>query len=480
MSFLNKEVVQRFYTYIDNLVEKNFLLNAANGKTQTLKSYSDDDLHETINQIIASVDLYSPPGLAGFICDELAKIEKRELRELRPVSALTLISAACRNRQGFNTKKLNLMFLASAETAYGKEAHQEFIKEILLRTGSQNIMCTTPRSDKAFYTELAKTGGSLYILDEAHSFFDSATSCKASSYQADMIKMILELNTSGLLLFPENIKKEILNEFNSLIKNLNKKDALDHDEADELKYLNLAGKWVKNGWSKPYVGFIGFATPDNLERIISPQHIASGLLGRFIYLRSSGKAGELTNDPFLNQQPEARISEDLVALFKQINESDDAITLAPDAQHLLSLVLKYLELDSVRNHRKLGGLYRRGIERISQISSLLAMDTGVITGEMASYATAMFLEHVKVCEEALNRASAGHDENILDRAHAVVLDILKSAPQTKGLVANQLVRRSADIRKKRETHEKYEYVVLNKLVEAKNLVEKDGKYALPV
>lgn len=83
-----------------------------------------------------------------------------------------------------------------------------------------------------------------------------------------MIKMILELNILGLFFFLENIKKEIFNEFNFLIKNLNKKDVLDYDEVDELKYLNFVGKWVKNGWLKLYVGFIGFVIFDNFERII--------------------------------------------------------------------------------------------------------------------------------------------------------------------------------------------------------------------
>lgn len=477
MKFLNNGLLGQFLNNVVNFVGDKS--SQSNGTFPAFNRHSVDVLHQQISQIIESVDLYSPPGLAGVICDELAKIEKRELRELRPVTALTLLSAVCRNRKGCNTKKLNLMFLASAETAYGKEAHQEFIKEILVRIESKNIMCTTPRSDKAFYIELAKTGGALYILDEAHSFFNSAISNKASSYQADMMKMILELNTSGLLIFPENIKKEILDAFYSQMKVLNNKTDLNSDDVEDLEYLKLASEWVKGGWPKPFVGFIGFSTPTNLDKIISPQHIASGLLGRFIYLKSSGKAGELTHNPFLSEQSETTISEGLIASLSQISNSDDPISLSPDAKHLLSLVLAYLESDSVRNHEMVGALYRRGIERISQISSLLAMDTGVITAEMASYATAMFFEHVKVCEKALNGASASHDEIMLDRAHAIVLDILKSAPQKKGLVANQLVRRCADIRKKRVTHEKYEYVVLNKLIDAKNLVEKDGKYALP-
>ena len=478
MNFIKNEYLKKLHSFAINLVKNNETSIIKGVKNLAPVVVSDKDLQDAISKIINSVDLYSPSGIAGVICDELAKVEKRELKELRPVSALTLISAICRNRKGFNTKKLNLMFLASAETAYGKEAHQQFIKEILVLIGSENMMCTSPRSDRAFYIELAATGGSLYILDEAHSFFDCATSGKASAYQADMMKMILELNTSGLLLFPENIKRDILDGINARIKVLDKKSDLNSDEENELGYMKTVINRVKNGWPNPFVGFVGFSTPSNLNKIVSPKHIESGLLGRFIYLNSTDKSGELTYDPFADVRIETSISEQLIDRIKRISNSDDEISLSTDAQQILSLALKYLELDSVRNHPKLGGLYRRGVERISQISSLLAMETGVIDAEMASYAVAMFFTHVRVCEEALNGTSINHDEIILDRAHAVVLDVLKSSPQKKGLVANQLVRRCADIRKKRATHDKYEYVILNKLVEANNLVEKEGMYAL--
>lgn len=451
-----------------------------NVEGQSSEMDTEEGLREKIESAVRKVDLYSPPGIAGEICEAIAEFEKRELKELRPVSAMTLISAICKDRTGFNTRKLNLMFLASAETAYGKEAHQDFIKICLVAVGQGGMMSTDPRSDKSFYVELAKTGGSLYIIDEAHTFFEGVTSGKASTHEAAMMGMILKLNTSGLLLFPGTIKKEILNEFKSAIEILTNKEALSSSEEEELEFLHHALSLVASGWPTPYVGLVAFSTPDNLNNIVQPEHMASGLIGRFIYLRSSGKAGNLTNDPFLDPKPDAKVPEELIARLRKMKESDDEITLSKDARQLLSLTLRYLELDSVRNHRKLGALYRRGVERISQICSLLAMEKGEITAEMASYAIAMFFEHVKVCEEILDGVSKKHDEMLLNRVRAVVQDILRVGPVQKGLVANKLVKRCAEIREKRETHKRFEYVILEKLVDANILIEKEGNYALAV
>ncbi|MAF43485.1 MAG: hypothetical protein CMI54_04850 [Parcubacteria group bacterium] len=439
---------------------------------------SSEVLNEKIERLKQSVDLYSPPGIAGDICNELAKCEKRDLKELRPISALTLLSSICRERCGYNVKKLNLMFLASADTGFGKEAHQNFIKEVLVKIGSEDLMSANPRSDKAFYTELASSGGSLYIMDEVHSFFDCITSGKASSYQIGMMRMILELNTSGLLIFPENIKNEILNKFDLRIKSLETKEKLCVREEKELEYLLTAFKKVKNGWPHPYMGFIGYSTPANLNRIITPQHISSGLIGRFIYLRSTGKSGKLTENPFTSMKSEDPMAKDFIKRIELIQKSKDSIGISEEARVILSFVLNYLELDSIRNHPVLGGLYRRGVERISQISSLLAMETGCINSEMACYATALFFDHVRVCEEVMTEASIDGDKQVINKAYNIVLDTLKQGAKQKGFVANQLVKRCSDIRSKRVSCDKYEYVILNKLVEKNRIIEMNGTYKL--
>ncbi|MDO6711170.1 hypothetical protein Q4567_10590 [Aliiglaciecola sp. 2_MG-2023] len=99
-----------------------------------------------VNECLSEIDLSKPPGLAGDICLDLERIEYRALPELRPIVALLTLSAIV-SRNTTRNVKLNVYVIATALSASGKEAHQNYLKQALKELNLDESLHETPRSD---------------------------------------------------------------------------------------------------------------------------------------------------------------------------------------------------------------------------------------------------------------------------------------------------------------------------------------------
>jgi hypothetical protein len=113
-----------------------------------------EKLKSQVHLLLEQVSLLSPPDIAGTICDELERYERRPVPELRPLTALAALSMANYNRKAYGGGNLHFQGLGVAKSSSGKEAHIGFTKKLLAGIGLADKVATKPRSDKNIYLDL--------------------------------------------------------------------------------------------------------------------------------------------------------------------------------------------------------------------------------------------------------------------------------------------------------------------------------------
>src|SRR5690554_2043836 len=200
--------------------------------------FSDPEQPEPQPPSLASVDLLNPPGLAGEICRLLNLTARRPRPELYAFAALHLMALVGRKRENVFGVKPNLMTLAIAPTAAGKEKAQDTVKRLAKEHHSSGMTYGNAGSFKELiYNLFEGDGASLYIVDEVHSLLGSIKNKNAATYETKMEAEILTMFSTELYTFRGMEKRNLMETYQKQAAQLEK--ALDEAGEDTEKTEKL-------------------------------------------------------------------------------------------------------------------------------------------------------------------------------------------------------------------------------------------------
>jgi hypothetical protein len=432
-------------------------------------------LKALVSTLLRHVDLNAPPGLAGLICEDLAKYEKRFMKKTRPFVALSVMARCSAHRLTIDAGKVSFLGLVAAESASGKEAQQQYQKDVYREAGLYNSIAGEPRSDLQMLEALCEFEVAVYVLDEIHSWFGKGRGASSSNHEKAMLDLLLKISTTRLIEFPLRLKTKFIEKTIKDIEELEMKGCQTTEENVELETKHRVLSKLRNGWIDPIMILIGYSTPINLDSLICRQTIESGLIGRFLFLRVDER-------DVLNKTPTTRPCDEIVQRCSALLQTSKALTLSEESNEMLTILISYFELHEHRNHPQLGALYARGVEHIKRVASILAMETSVVEASHLLYAAKLYMSCIESCQAALNSEKSGSWNARRDRpaeevAREIVLHELEKQPQKAGVLANRLVKRSRTVREVRKISPGYEHRLLEQLVAENAIVLKsDNKY----
>jgi hypothetical protein len=435
-------------------------------------SQSDDKCFKKLEELLSKVDLDSPPGLAGEICNDIALSERRALPSLRLAAALIILSMLSRKRLNIDGEKMTFFAMITALSGSGKEAHQRYVKKLMTSIGQNEMFHGKPRSDRNIMLDLFDSLGAVYLLDEGHELFHKALSSKSASYEAGMGDLLLELKTTSLYILSGNYIREIGAKVSKEIEQLSKKISLTQHEEKHLLKLEESANYIKHGMDNPYISLASYSTPTKADSIINKETICSGFIGRFFYFRGERLRGKLLIPAI------SRPSDHILDRCTTVDGAIEQIELSSECEELLKQITEYFDQDKMLNHKQLGAIYVRATEQIKQMASLLAVETGVVTAEELLYSTRYFQKNMEYYMEVINKKLVDEQQKLLKSADEIIKQTSqKSGPVSKGVLANQLDKRNSTIRKMRsEQDSKYHYKLINILIVQGKVIEKEGKY----
>lgn len=427
---------------------------------------------------IKLIDLTKPPGIAGEICEDLARFERRKLAALRAACALGLLSLLGHKSKTQSGEKISFYALCVAPSAAGKEAHLRYFRATCEECGISQSLCAEPRSDKQVMQDLVESTPLVYLLDEAHKFFGAALDTKSTNtYMSAVGDLLLELKTTNLFKVPRSVKNAYGADVKSAVSRLEEKEALTPNDLEQLKSQKKLLSFFEEGIPNPQVWVIGYTTPMKSAFFVNEDTINSGFIGRVYLFPGEENRTPMDFEFMKDRRPASTVSQELLPRFKEIMENGVEITLSEQSKELLREIFEFFEADHRVNHEHLGSLYARGIEHVLNIASILALETRVINEEMLLYGTKLYLHSIMTAQAELSNKISDSSQQLLKSADKVVKRITADGPASLGVLANHFEKCNAQVRKMRKNgHDRVHYDQLQKLISERKLVEKDGKY----
>ncbi|WP_299084409.1 hypothetical protein [uncultured Paraglaciecola sp.] len=378
---------------------------------------------ETLPINVSGVRIENPPGLAGEMCQHLNLTAKRPIPLIYPIVALQMLSLAAGVRKGLEGIKLNLLTLAIAPSAAGKEHGQSWLAEVAAQLKLGRHVVGGISSDVDMIRNVIEGDGRCcYRIDEIQGLFKSINSKNANTYESKIGDLILQLATSNVYLFAGNHRRQFNKEIDHDIEQLKKKIAkaeegqkLETVEDPDVEKLSRALRrlykkrdFIENGWPDPIVSIMGHSTPTGLDSLITEENIGSGLIGRCLVIRCAEereKLQQLKKPPFLGDAT-------LINRLHQINKGSlHPLKVSEQAKVMLEAIQDYYDQDQRLNAPVMGAIYARVMEQVNKVASLLALEVGEVQPEHVSYAFSLVARCIGdvgylLQKDAANRASA--------------------------------------------------------------------------
>lgn len=432
-------------------------------------------LPEGVN--LDGVDIENPPSIAGDIVDYMKYGAHRELEGgAYAAMALQTVAMAAAGISGLNNAKTSLITITLGVSAAGKERPQQVAKEIL--AASDIRVYGDIRSDKDLIRAAVYDNGKcFYIKDEAHSLL--ASTGKQESYAANIKSTLMELSTSSSYSLP----KLHVDEFKSLVSTSNarlektKKAKEDirigynvEREQDKIKKIDfeIASidadllenekliKRLQTGIKNPCLNLAASSTPKKMASIIDEDSIESGFLGRGLIFDCGveraprnfdliGKSEEIDRESkkrltilqarvgaiaqMASDNSQARVD-------AEFNGTYYKMVATKDAEVMIMNIARHYDQYHYRNHSRLGALYSRLSERVTSVSSILAMDNLVngnlvVEVEYVLYALKLTLESINHLAGNLRINEAVDGNSVEDQLEGIKEAIIKRLTVSK-------------------------------------------------
>jgi hypothetical protein len=362
----------------------------------------------------AGVDLLNPPGLTGEICRYMKLTARRPCPELYPFAALHLMALIGRKRKSVYTKKLNLITLAIAPTAAGKEKAQDAVKRLAHNHNSSKLIHGNAGSFKELIVNLLEgQGSSIYVVDEIHSLLGSMKDKNAATYETKMEAEILTMFGTELYTFRGMEKRSLMEVYLKELGRIESKlEAAEGEDADKLTRVLEKVKaridWLENGLPNPFFSLMGHSVPERLDSFIKTENIASGFLGRALIVRGRDTRAKLRRTP-VDEHALALCEFNITNGLTDVGRGGGTIAANDEAADYLDECIDWYEEDDQLNDPIGGGIYARAPEHLYRVATILALETGTITLEHAQYANALVKQSIDDVKYILLKAYSESD-----------------------------------------------------------------------
>lgn len=427
---------------------------------------------------VSGVRIETPPGLAGAICEYLNRTAKRPIPLIYPIVALQMLSLAAGNRKGLDGIKLNLLTLAIAPSAAGKEHGQSWLAETAAQLKLGRHVVGGISSDVDMIRNLIEGDGRCcYRIDEIQGMFKAINSKNANTYESKIGELILQLATSKVYVFHGNHRRTFLDETDRDIERLKKKitkagetpavedESTEAAELPDVEKLGRALRWlfkkrdfIEEGWPDPVVSIMGHSTPGGLDSLITEENIGSGLIGRCLVIRCAEereKLQQVKETPFFGDV-------DILNRLHLINNGSlQPLKVTPKARQMLDEIQSYYDQDQRLNAPVMGAIYARVMEQVNKVASLLALEAGEVKPEHVSYAFALVARCIDdvgylLQKDAAQKANATIADIALHTRASVIRQIKERDPKrhTPGAMRQDILKNFAKLRQITEQHTK--------------------------
>ena len=409
---------------------------------------------------IKNIDITKPHGILGAITSDMQSMARRRLDLAYPLYGLQLLALISAGRTGYDAARMSIYTYIVANTSAGKEHAQNYVKERADELGIIKNITTKPRSGTDVIRCLvAQNGNVCFIVDEIHELLNSIASKNSSAYLTEIGGLLLELATSGRYLLAHKYKEEIgaiyTKKVQSIEKALEKESPQDKKLKLEkqLKFTIKILDKINNGFPSPCVSLAGASTPAKVDQMVSRDSVESGFIGRGLLWR----ADEYREKQQKNRNCQANF--DVIKRLKSILDgSRHEIKATNEAVSYLAFVNDTFDLDKFLNDPSVGGIYARLYERVINIASIMAVESGTITLDDVKYAVACCMKHLDDCQFLLTKANASGDDAQLDELYAASKALILKRVNGKANFLSQ-IEQSA----KQNTHIKKNYAINTKL-----------------
>tara|TARA_R110000737_G_scaffold351767_2_gene395007 strand:+ start:452 stop:1966 length:1515 start_codon:yes stop_codon:yes gene_type:complete len=375
---------------------------------------------------IKTINITKPHGILGTITSDMQSMARRRLDIAYPLYALQLLALISAGRTGYDGARMSCYTYIIASTSAGKEHAQNYVKD---RAGELKVIAqvtTKPRSGTDVIRCLVAQDGKItYIIDEIHELFSAISSKNSAAYLTEIGGLLLELATSGCYLLAHKYKEEIGAIYSKKVQVIEKELEKEPEQDKRLKLekklkftTNILDK-INNGFPSPCVSLAGASTPDKIDSMVSRESIESGFIGRGLLWR----ADEYREKQQKNRNNQANF--DVIKRLKSILDgSRHEIKATSEAVKYLNFVNDTFDLDEYLNDPNVGGIYARLYERVINIASIMAVESGTITLDDAKYAVACCIKHLDDCEFLLNKSNASEDGALLDELYSACKELI--------------------------------------------------------
>ena len=428
------------------------------------------------------LDIDKPPGLAGEIVKYIEHGAHRMLTGgAFSASAIQTMAMAGHGIEGFQESKLSLITITLGVSAGGKEQPQKVMKELLNTAGIH--VYGDIRSDKdVLRSAVYDKGKCFYVIDEAHKLL--SRSAKDSNPNADgIMATLMNISTTSLLTLAKLHQNEFSASASQQVARFEKQLSAKEDirlgynkelEKEKIKVIDFDIERIKNniddqhhllntiesGVKNPCLNLAASSTPQKMSDMINEDNIEQGFLGRGIIVDCGSERSKKTtnlrdrrkktdNDgPMMFTRLKAEIgviaqaSSDSLSggVEADFNGSKLSVDADDEAFDMICEIEDHYEKQEYRNHDRLGPLYARVLERVINLSSIMALGNDIdgvmtINVEHVRFALLLALNSIAMLQSNLKVNEAKDGDTIeaklegIKEAITKKLDVAEDDPE---------------------------------------------------
>jgi hypothetical protein len=436
------------------------------------------------------IDLTKPHGILGAICTEILAMADRPLPMSYPLTGLHILNQMGGKRGGIGGAKINLITMTIAPTASGKDVNLKALSETSITFKSRvKSWIGKPRSDVDIIMNMVdQLGDCSYQIDEAHSLFESMNGKNVAPYMIAVGAEMLNMATTTHYGLSGNHKRQLSKSVSEDQKRLNVALTTEQDKAtpDKIRIGRLEKlickadtklEMIEEGIPNPTINMTLFSTPENMDKVANASNVESGLMGRCLIWRTSEESEKL-----VIEKEQTAFSNKLNNRLMAIHDegSNTHVMLVADAKEMIYKIREYYDQEDFRQHPTKGALYRRLLERVKSIASILGIETGKATVDDVKYALAATLEHINQVEFLRRKNIADEStEDFINHIMDLIVQKVKPVGVSQSIVrqqvlaCNKIAKQNAQDSKANNRISIY-HVALSRLIESGTVFHLEG------
>ena len=405
-----------------------------------------NDEEPTLDEL-SDIDLNAPPGFLGDLTKWVNDQCLYPSEQIAVAAALQGVSALSQGlyndeQDGIST---NMIAMCVAGSGTGKESILTALTEIMRAGGQTRCMYGGFKSEQEIIRNLVRHRCSTYTIDEMGILLGKVANAKKSGahYLEGVTGAIMSIYSKANSAFiptgdaKAEMAKSVRDELAAVKKTLKETGI----GAEKVQPLEEQLRGIDDGIKNPYLSITGFANPVTFDSLMTFEMATNGLMARAMIFQ------ELETNPRRKDGFKKRPMEfGMDMTLKAISGGGGTISTTPEARAMLNEVYErfHAQAENEKGRSGLEAIPRRGYEIAAKVSLILAIPTGIRTGQMVRYGYALALRDTQY-KVRLAYTNAYETRDPLD---ALAVRITKLVSQEHGETRAVIVNRCANYGRK--------------------------------